>query len=166
MQYFGRTLACYWCHLAPLGPKLNKKVPFPLSGASLFFFFVLLCFFFFFFFFSSFSFSPCPWLLGLSTLWGVYISFAAFLFRIVHIRTLLCKLLATSMLVVWTLKPRGCVLLLHGVKKSTWAKTGWFGIFFVLCFFALGGHCLQCFVYQDWDTRKHPESATLSCFSC
>ena len=34
-------------------------------------------------------------------------------------------------------------------SQCTWVKTGRFGSFFVVCFLALGGHCLQrCFLYQ------------------
>ena len=41
-------------------------------------------------------------------------------------------------------------------SPRTWAKTGRFGSFFVLSFLALGGHCLQCFVYQDSGHTQTP----------
>ena len=37
----------------------------------------------------------------------------------------------------------------------SWAKTGQFGIFFVLCFLALGGHCLQMLRLPEFGTRAN-----------
>ena len=38
---------------------------------------------------------------------------------------------------------------------STWAKPGRFGSFFVLCFLALGGHCLQMLCLPGFGTHAN-----------
>ena len=49
-----------------------------------------------------------------------------------------------------------CNAFSEGVRPCTWAKPGRFGNFFVLCFLALGGHCLQMFCLPGFGTQATP----------
>ena len=45
-----------------------------------------------------------------------------------------------------------------GGPPCTWAKPGQFGSFFVLCFLALGGHCLQMLCSPGFGTRANTQN--------
>ena len=45
-----------------------------------------------------------------------------------------------------------------GERNCTWAKPGRFGSFFVLCFLALGGHCLQMLCLPGLGTHANTQN--------
>ena len=74
----------------------------------------------------------------------------------------------SAILARYPVKTRQMGAIPGGGGISHWAakRTGRFGIFFVLCYPALGGLSSPDALFtRIWDTRKHPESATFSCFS-
>ena len=54
------------------------------------------------------------------------------------------------------IKCDGCLLLRF--DHCTWVKPGRFGSFFVLCFLALGGHCLQMLCLPGFGTHANTQS--------
>ena len=61
--------------------------------------------------------------------------------------------------------PMHLLRLFYHRRKMHMGKNGTIGILFVLCF--LEDTVSRCFFFtRIWDTRKHPESATLLCFPC
>ena len=69
------------------------------------------------------------------------------------------KSLAIAIVRFWCAKIQGpsCRGGPKGVS-STWAKPGRFGSFFVLCFLALGGHCLQMLCLPRFGTRANTQN--------